>query len=449
MLPEARRRPSGLQATHTVTDYNPPPTLPGMRGVHLDPSGRLVQMYAIPPRRSDAPPSPADLDWGRWFDPQTIGFDLNDLRLARPEWTPPCATDRQAAWTGTLPDRPDRPVRVEVAAYRGRPVYLEVMPADREAEGTDRLPQGILLPVGLILLPGAVLLAIRNHHRGRGDMRGAVCLGAAALAVQIGAWVLGGHHSVSDEWGRLAVCLGVGGWLALINGVGYLAIEPAIRRRWPWRITAWNRLLDGRFRDPMVGRDLLIGLAFGAAVLLVYRAERLVAAGAGVPPPPPLMGAGPNALQVPGPPTPPLVLIAFLHVPIIAPMIYLMLSFLFFIMLRREGPAWAAVWLFFVARFTLPFLGPSPTGNVLTFFSQGLRVGLVVYALARFGLVAMAGSQLCSTMLSLVPLTADLTAWYAYQGVIMALIVTGLAVYACFTATRGRWLFGEWFFNET
>jgi hypothetical protein len=276
-----------------------------------------------------------------------------------------------------------------------------------------------------------------------------MCLGAAALTIQFGAWVIGGHHSVSEEWGRLAMCLGVGGWLALVNGVGYLAIEPAIRRRWPWRITAWNRLLDGRLRDPMVGRDLLIGLAFGAAVLLVPRAERLAAAGAGVPPPPPLMGVGPAALQVPGPPTPPLVLLSFLLIPIIVPMMYLMLSFIFFLVLRREGPAWMAVWLIFVAQNMLPFLGPSPTGNALTFFWQGLRVGLQVFALARFGLLAMAGSLLCSTMLSLVPLTADLSAWYAYQGVIMALIVTGLAVYACFTATRGQWVIGEWFFNES
>jgi hypothetical protein len=431
-----------------VTDDNPPPTLPGMLGVHLDPSGLLIRLYAIPPLRSDAPPSPADMDWGRWFDPQTIGFDLNDLRPARPEWAPPCATDRQAAWIGALPDRPDRPVRVEVAAYRGRPVYFEVMPADREAERPNRFPVGFALPLALILLPGAIPLAIRNHHRGRGDMRGAVCLGAATLSIQIGAWVIGGHHSVSEEWGRLAVCLGVGGWLALVSGVGYLAIEPAIRRRWPWRITAWNRLLDGRLRDPMVGRDLLIGLAFGAAVLLVYRAERLAAAGAGVPPPPPLMGVGPGALQVPGPPSPPDVLLFSLVFPIFVPMIYLMAFFLSFLVLRREGPAWGAVWLFYLAQFMLPLLGPSPTENALTFFSQGLRVGLQVFALARFGLVAMAASLLCSTMLSLVPLTADLSAWYAYQGVIMALIVIGLAVYACFTATRGRWLFGAWFFNE-
>ena len=160
------------------------------------------------------------------------------------------------------------------------------------------------------------------------------------------------------------------------------------------------------------------------------------------------MGVGPDALQVPGPPTPPLVLVSYLHTPIVVPMIYLMLSFLFFLVLRREGPAWLAVWLLFVAWYMLPFLGPSPAGNALTFFSQGLRVGLVVFALAPFGVLAMAGSLFCVSMLSLAPLTADLSAWYAYQGVIIALIVTGLAVYACFTATRGRWHFVEWFFKE-
>ena len=161
------------------------------------------------------------------------------------------------------------------------------------------------------------------------------------------------------------------------------------------------------------------------------------------------MGVGPDALQTPGPPTPPLVLVSYLSAPIVIPMIYLMLSFLFFLVLRREGLAWGAVWLIFVARFMLPqFLGPSPAGNALIFFSLGLRVGLLVFAMARFGLLAMAGMLLCDVMLSLVPLTADLSAWYAYQGVIMALIVTGLAVSACFTATRGRWHFGEWFFKE-
>src|SRR5262249_58244941 len=118
------------------------------------------------------------------------------------------------------------------------------------------------------------------------------------------------------------------------GGVSYVGVERVVRRRWPWRITAWNRLPDGRLGDPMVGRDLLIGLAFGSAVLLVLRAAWLTAAWAGVPPPP-LTGTGPFALQVSGPPTPLYVLLSFLIVPIITPVFYLVSSFVLFLVLRR------------------------------------------------------------------------------------------------------------------
>src|SRR5439155_1361296 len=100
-----------------------------------------------------------DPDWVRWFDPQTLGFALTELQPARPEWAPPCACDRQAAWTGALPDRPDRPVRVEAAAYRGHPVYFEIMPARREADQADRRPDGRARP------------ADRPGPRGRGAAR--------------------------------------------------------------------------------------------------------------------------------------------------------------------------------------------------------------------------------------------------------------------------------------
>ena len=160
------------------------------------------------------------------------------------------------------------------------------------------------------------------------------------------------------------------------------------------------------------------------------------------------MNPGPFALQIPGPPTPLYVLLSFLTVPIITPVLYLVLSFVLFLVLRREWLAWGAVWLLFVALFTASLLGPSPAGNALTVFWYGLRVGLGVFALARFGLLAMAGSLICTELLSLVPLTTDLSAWYAYQGVVMALIIVGLAVYAFFTATRGQRLFGEGFFGD-
>src|SRR5262249_59320996 len=151
-----------------VRDATPPRPLPGMAGVHLDPNGRLLRLSAIPPRHSQAPSTPADPDWGRWLDPQTLGFDLSGLQPARSEWAPPCACDRQAAWTGTLPDHPGRPVRVEAAAYRGRPVYFEVMPARRESERADRLPEGSLQGFILAFVAGAIVLAVPELRRRRG-----------------------------------------------------------------------------------------------------------------------------------------------------------------------------------------------------------------------------------------------------------------------------------------
>ena len=70
-----------------------------------------------------------------------------------------------------------------------------------------------------------------------------------------------------------------------------------------------------------------------------------------------------------------------------------------------------------------------------------------VLTVARFGLLAFAGASLCE-LLRMAPLTTDLAAWYAPQGVFVALFVTGLAVYAFFIATRGQRLFREGFFGD-
>jgi len=65
--------------------------------------------------------------------------------------------------------------------------------------------------------------------------------------------------------------------LALFNGalmyINYLALEPHVRRRWPAVLVAWVRALAGGWRDPLVGRELLFGIAAGAIVnLAIYLA---------------------------------------------------------------------------------------------------------------------------------------------------------------------------------
>jgi serine/threonine-protein kinase len=434
-----------------VTESNPPPTLPGMAGIHLAPNGWLLRLSAVPAPWSEAPPTPAAVDWSRWFDPATIGFDLGkDLTEVPPQWTPPGACDRQAAWSGILPDCPDVPVRVEAAAYRGRPVYFQVMPVWRDPVRSYRPPPSPGSPLGPFFwgFPVIVVLAIRNLRRGRGDLRGAVRLGLAIVTVLAGAWLIGGRHRLAQEMSQAGLVLGLGGIAGLLYGLSYLAIEPAIRRRWPWRLTAWNRLLDGRLRDPMVGRDLLIGLTLGAVAMFIPRLGSLAAEWVGLPPPPPLTGTGPDALRIPGPPTPLYVLLTFPVIPIVVPIMWLLLSFLFFLVLRWERLAWVATWLLIVTMFAIPFLGPNLAGNALMLFGTALLIGLQAFVLARFGLLAFAGLLFCDGLLSLAPLTADLSAWYAWQGVVMALVMVGLAVYGFVTATRGQRLFREGFFGD-
>jgi hypothetical protein len=62
---------------------------------------------------------------------------------------------------------------------------------------------------------------------------------------------------------RLAISQALVG--AGTTGVFYLALEPHVRRRWPTVLVAWSRVLSGRWRDPLVGRDVLAGVAMGAA----------------------------------------------------------------------------------------------------------------------------------------------------------------------------------------
>ena len=49
----------------------------------------------------------------------------------------------------------------------------------------------------------------------------------------------------------------------------YVALEPYLRRRRPEGCISWNRLLSGRMGDPLIGRDLLIGVTAGVLIAAI------------------------------------------------------------------------------------------------------------------------------------------------------------------------------------
>jgi serine/threonine-protein kinase len=51
----------------------------------------------------------------------------------------------------------------------------------------------------------------------------------------------------------------------------YVALEPFARRRFPKTLISWKRLLAGRIRDPLVGRDILVGAALGTLSAVILR----------------------------------------------------------------------------------------------------------------------------------------------------------------------------------
>ena len=127
----------------------------------------------------------------------------------------------------------------------------------------------------------AGFVALRNVRRGRGDRRGAL-----RLALYLGAarflWFLGAHHVASTaEFDLFMSHLAYAMLQVGLAYVFYLAIEPYARRLWPRILVSWVRILDGGFRDPLVGRDLLVGAAAGAVVALVGRLQFWIPAALG------------------------------------------------------------------------------------------------------------------------------------------------------------------------
>ena len=72
-------------------------------------------------------------------------------------------------------------------------------------------------------------------------------------------WVFLAHHYGSWEFNLCLVAVQLALLPTVLLWLFYLAIEPYVRRWWPHRIISWSRLLAGDFRDPLIGRALLIG----------------------------------------------------------------------------------------------------------------------------------------------------------------------------------------------
>jgi serine/threonine-protein kinase len=409
---------------------SPPMDVSGMVGMRLDPLGRLRYFAAVLPRvesRSEPSGSAASpFAWAAIF--AAAGLDQSSFTAAEPQWTPLASWDERAAWTGTYPEQTDLPIRLEAAAYRGRLVYFQIIepwtPALRKpaAQQTLGLGWGIWITLWVFII--AVFgIGWKNYRQGKGDRRGAFRLALFAACVYFLALILSSDHApIVNENANLLVI-----WaLALAAGLtfwsAYMALEPLIRRRSPETIITWSRLLMGQIRDPLLGRDILIGVLASCAYMIVLD---LVLWASALDRIPPIHASLLGTRHVLG------IVMNRLYESVLSPAILLMLFFLFRVVLRKPWLAAAAVILIF----TFIFAGPPSIVNVLLW---GLSWSVIMFLLLRFGLVAACALWFCNGLLFLFPITANLTAWYASIGMFAVGVALLLAGFAFYTSLGGQ-----------
>jgi serine/threonine-protein kinase len=261
---------------NVVTPSDPPFSSTGANTIALDLDGHLLSFEHMTPQLQSATTSASPvMDWAPFFAAANIA--TNTLTPTTPTYSPRVFADTRLAWTGTWPGRPDVELRVEAGSTLGRPVYFRTFGPWNGRESGVTPTSGVAaisllaLLVGPALMIAAALFARANVRAGRGDRIGARKLATVAVLAQVVGWVFAAQHiaDVNIEQQRLFGTFGKALFGAAMLWLFYLAAEPYVRRTWPHILITWSRLLGGRYRDRMVGRDLLIGAACGVAMTVI------------------------------------------------------------------------------------------------------------------------------------------------------------------------------------
>ncbi|MFN7996127.1 MAG: serine/threonine-protein kinase [Bryobacteraceae bacterium] len=418
-----------------VTHQDPPMLISGMIFLMLDPAGKLVRFEAVPPQVELKPEPPKPLDPAPLFT--AAGLDISRFQTVEPQWTPLASTDARTAWMGTFPGRPENPIRIEAGSWRGKPVYFHIIgpwtQPDRMQEyqpnASERANQILWMSIFVAMVVLGSLIAWRNLRLGRGDRQGAFRIACVAFIVAMTAWMFGAHHVPwpGENWLFITAVAG-----ALFTGiqlwVGYIALEPFIRRHWPKTIITWTRAVSGGLRDPLVGRDILVGLLVGVVYDLVIVASMAAAR---------RLGDGPslnaNLSALVGFPQFTQAYLSHVVQGLTAGLIFFFLLFLLRVILRREWVAGVA----FVALFAgiRGLSADHPAVDTTVYF---VIYGILVALMLRYGFLAVAVCVFVTDLVNSLAWTTDFGAWYGTASLLTVLSVIGIAVFAFRTATAGK-----------
>ena len=423
-----------------VTETNPPLTTSGMRQVTIDTEGRLVEFHDVPPivESSDTGPE-ARAKWDTLL--QLAGLNQTELKQVAPQRTPRVHSDERMAWEGPMPGWPQQRIRVEAAAYRGRPVYFQVVNPWTQAGRTGETRRSraerwgrATASVALIsILAAAVLVARHNLRKGRGDRPGALRISTGVFLASLLAYLSGNTH-FSDpnlELNRFFIAVGEALFRAGSLWLLYLALEPYVRKFWPNNLVSWSRLLAGKFTDAKVGRDVLLGSLFGVGAALAFRGSNGIRAFLGYPEPPPFasnISLLEGNRQV-------LAAIASMLVSAMFNALWIVFGVVAVrLLVRRAWVSGVIMTLFLVAIDAGEVAQTPPAWVGLTLYI--VVIAAIVFVAFRFGLLATVVMFFVQFGLGSAVLTSNSSAWFFSTSVTLLLIMVALTIYG-FYASRG------------
>ena len=426
-----------------ITISDPENTLPGMAQVRLDTRGRMVFFAGVPERVDEPGTATGEFDWATMF--KEAGFDIAKFHSVDPQWAPPVAFDDRRAFSGSYPDNSEVAIRIEAAAYRGKLVSFQIVepwtkPAQRMNQDGPPIFVFVLVGIFFLVLFSSVWLSVRHLRNGRGDRKGALRIAVFMFVARMLMWAFATHH-VPSLIGEVNLFIsGLQGALywAAMAGVMYLAFEPYLRRSAPERIISWTRLLSGDWRDPLVGRDVLIGaviatLSHGIWVLLTY----FIPTWQGKPAATlnTVVGQGPGGGILVGIGGFPDLFFDKLTETLITAFLFSFIILFLGLLLRRKWLGVAAVLLINIGISIAS--GIANNDSTVVMVAGIMTTSLFVLMVAKFGVVAMISGLLFADILNR-PVTTELSAWYASEFVMYALVLIGLAVFGFYTSTAGQ-----------
>lgn len=383
------------------------------------------------------------VDWSVLFS--EAGLDITNWNPIDPRWTAPFYADTRMAWIGALPVAANVQVHIEAAAYRGRPVSFVMVGPWTSPVSVRGFAAGAQAPDPRVAAGATLLLVVlgtaggfvarRNLRLGRGDRRGATRVMLFTLGCWFVSWMAVEHH-VADV-GEVLLVAGFAGMFLPLAGllwVSYIAVEPFVRRRWPRLLVSWSRLLAGDWRDPVVGRDVLIGSAAGIASLdLMYGAMLSPSAlgrSSGFSPvvdwnlfngPLSLLGA----------------LLSATSFAIAQGLLALLTLLVLRVALRRD---WAVAIVLGVGEF---FTGPYIVELLwLPVMLKVAQAVVLVFVVVRVGLLASVVLLFFMFLALRTSITIQPSAWYAGISYAVLLVLAGITLYGFRTALGGRPMMG-------